>query len=120
VDSCLSESVFRPLAVFKVGQYQGRKRIENSGFNVEVSDADFANLDRQIDDAIRFLKEHVDELRRLSTFPGVEKMWLAFAIEDREAPFQTDCLPAKLLQLAGSLGMDISLSRYPGDGRSGS
>src|SRR6185503_17500578 len=44
----------------------GSRRRTASGFNVTVSRAGFDDLDAQIRDAVRFLRLHEDELRRLS------------------------------------------------------
>jgi hypothetical protein len=43
-----------------------------SGFNVTISEADMGDLATQIDEAIAFLDQHEDELRRLGRFEGME------------------------------------------------
>jgi hypothetical protein len=112
VAAFLAESPFRPCAVFTGNEIRhGRPR--DPGFNLEVSRADFSDGARQVEDAIKFLTQHSAELQRLRTFAGVEGIELDFAIEDREVSVQTDRFPSQLLQLMGSRGIDIAISRYP-------
>ncbi len=108
----LKESPFQPCRVFEGNEIR-RGRTLAPGFNLEVSRADFSELARQVEDAVQFLNQHSAEIRRLRTFTGIEGVELDFAIEERDVPFQTDRFPSQLLQLAGSLGIDIAISRYP-------
>ena len=108
----LAKSPFRPCAIF-TGNETRQGRPQNPGFNLDVSRADFSELARSVEDAVRFLSQHSAELRRLLAFPGIEGVELDFAIEDRELPVQTDRFPSQLLQLVGPLGIDIVISRYP-------
>src|SRR5262245_43520894 len=79
----------------------------NSGFNVTVSDANLSDLATQIDEAIAFLDEHEDELRRLGRFEGVEEIEIEFAVAWHDLATQTDWFPPELLWRAGAL--DIAL-----------
>lgn len=90
----------------------GRK-CDTSGFHIGVSDADFDNLPRQIQDTIRFLEEREDELRRLVHFPGVERVSLDFGITRRDVAVQRDTFPPALLSLAGKLSLHLVVSVYP-------
>jgi hypothetical protein len=86
-----------------------------SGFNLPVSDAGMDELERQIQDAANFLREHEEELRRLSRFPGLEAVCLDFAIRRRDVPAQTDVFPADLLWQTGALDIDLVVTHYAVD-----
>lgn len=86
---------------------------ECSGMNISVSTREFSDLSGQIEDAIQFLSENRQELRRLRDFSGVEGIALDFPIEDRDVVFQRDTFPNKLLVLMGDLGVGLTVSRYP-------
>jgi hypothetical protein len=83
-----------------------------SSINVRVSDADFANLPEQVDDAVGFLEAYADEVRRLVAFPGVEDVTLDFGVKRRDVAAQSDSFPARLVSLAGGLGVGITVSQY--------
>ena len=83
-----------------------------SGFNVAVSQAGLDDLSAQVEDALRFLDENEDELRRLAAFPGVEEVCLDFAVRRRDVVAQSDLLPAELLWRAGALDIDLVLTHY--------
>jgi len=86
---------------------------QTSGFHVAASEADFADLPGQIDDAVHFLKKHESELRRLVQFPGVDGVSLDFGIVRRDVVVQSDDFPATLLALMGELGVSLMVSSYP-------
>jgi hypothetical protein len=83
-----------------------------SSINVSVSDADFDNLEQQVQDAMHFLERHAPEVRRLVTFPGVEDVTLDFGLQRRDVPAQSDSFPARLVALAGAVGVGITVSQY--------
>ncbi|MGH9319843.1 MAG: hypothetical protein ACRD3V_08120 [Vicinamibacteria bacterium] len=85
---------------------------QSSGFNVGVSEADFDDLAGQIRDAVRFLSQHEEELRRLGRFDGVESVCLEFAIDRKEVAVQSDVFDAELLWRAGALDIDLVVSHY--------
>ena len=92
------------------------KRHTTSGVNIEVSNADFTNLKRQIRDAVAFLTQHRLALRRLARIAGVETMTLDFGIADRDVAVQSDYFPPELITAAGALGIGIEISRYASNG----
>jgi hypothetical protein len=83
-----------------------------------VSNANGPRADRQIRDALRFLKRHRVALARLRDQAGVEDLTLDFGTHQRSGPAQFDHFPAALISLAGDLGMGLELSRYAVDGAS--
>jgi hypothetical protein len=86
---------------------------ERSGVHVVVSDADFEEFPRQVEDATAFLRAEFEQIRRLCHYPGVEGVTLDFGIARRDVAVQCDYLPPELVQVAGSLGLGIELSQYP-------
>jgi hypothetical protein len=88
-------------------------RHDNSGITLFVSDADFDDFPRQVEEAIAFLDAHKDDLRLLRDAPGVEEMFLDFGISRRDVIVHCDYLPSTLLRSAGELGIGIAISHYP-------
>jgi hypothetical protein len=83
-----------------------------SGFNLTISEADMGDLATQIDEAIAFLDEHEDELRRLGRFEGVEEIEIDFAVEWRDLATQSDWFPPELLWRAGALDIALRVTHY--------
>lgn len=125
-DRFCSESGLRPCKLYRRGEPQlprtkpeGRKK-EQSGINIVVSDADFHEFPRQVEETLAFLEAHKDELSRLRSFPGIEVMTVDFGIERRDVIVQCDYLPPPLIRLAGELGIGIEISQYPTGNQEGS
>ncbi len=114
IDACLRECRFDPCGVYRKGETHGKRgRIRaHSGFDIDVSQADWDDLNGQVADAIRFLKANRAELRKLMDFPGIEGRTLDFPIWQRDIMLQRDYLPPELLRLAGELEIGIVISRY--------
>jgi hypothetical protein len=98
--------------VFPASQPDGRKH-QRSGVNVLASGADFGEFPFQVEEALAFLLNRADEVRRLCEWPGVEGAYLDFGVERRDAAVQCDFLPPDLIRAAGLLGLGIELSQYP-------
>ncbi len=77
------------------------------------SDRSLYDFEDQIQDVILYLRENGQEIRELSTRFGLECDRLDFAIAQSDEYVQSNVLPAELCFLAGSVGLDIQLSRYP-------
>lgn len=78
-----------------------------------VSDAEFTEVDRQIEEALHSLEVHMDALKLLTSFPGVLDVVLDFGIEDRDVGAQADYFPPDLLRALGDLNIGLVVSRYP-------
>ncbi len=118
VDRFLEESSLNPYAIYRRGEPRSENKPngelnDNSGLKISVSDAEFEDLQVQVADAISFLKRNRKELKRLCRFTGVEGACLDFALSKRDVFCQYNTLPAALLYLAGSIGLDIELSQFP-------
>jgi hypothetical protein len=117
VDAFLADSPLAADPAFHRGEPQlaGLAEAEKhsaSGFNLRVSAADFDDLAGQVRDALVFLNEHEEELRRLGSFPGVEEVCLDFALRRRAGAVQSDLFPAELLWRAGALDIDLIVTHY--------
>lgn len=118
VDRFLQGSSLTPYEIYRKGELRATKQEahDSSGLKVEVSTAEFEDLQKQVADAIAFLKTYRQELERLRSYPGVEGASLDFALTKRDVFCQYDTLPAELLHLAGGVGLDIVLSKFaPGE-----
>jgi len=113
VDAFLETSDIEPCLICHTEDKRGKGKWETNGFNAVFTEAEFDDIETQINDAIAFLQKHESELKRLVSYSGVERVWLDFALEQRDAFVFFDTLPAKLLALAGNLGIDIEMSYYP-------
>ena len=118
VDSFLKGSSLKPYDVYRKGEPRHSPKSDfalhdKSGFKVGVTEADFEDLPKQIEAAISFLKQNQQELEKLCRVPEVERACLDFGLNKRDVFCQQDTLPAELLYLAGSIGLDIDLSQFP-------
>lgn len=118
VDEFLKSSTLDVLTAFHRGAVRFpttsvTRTSEYSGMNVTVCAHQFPDLRTQIEDAIRFLRENEQELRRLRHAPGLDRMDMEFPVEDRDMVFQSDAFPSRLLSLLGSLDIGLVISRYP-------
>jgi len=115
VDEFLAASSLRPITVFHRGEQQSPKSRPTtvSGFHVDVSAADFSDLQGQIAHAIQFVEDNRDELARLVGFPGVEDVCADFGIEERDVPAQKERFPPNLLVALGGLGISLDFTLYP-------
>ena len=119
VDRAVEASGLRPLKVFRKGtpKFLGAPTLAKvSGFNVDVSPS--PSLERQVRDAIRFLRRHELGLRRLRRLKHFGGMTLDFAERYRPtagAPWPSYHFPAALIDLAGKHGIEIELSLYGHD-----
>lgn len=118
-DRFCSESPLRPCALYRRGEPvlpatrpDGRTH-SVSRINLVLSEADFHEFHRQVDEATAFLEAEKDEIARLRSFPGMESMTIDFGIARRDVLVQSDYFPPSLVRLAGELGLGIELSQYP-------
>ena len=101
--SVLSESGLEPRKLYRRGESVSAKKPEGrkhkgSGINIVVSEADFNEFPRQVDEATAFLEAHKEELLRLRCFPGIEAMTIDFGIARRDVIVQCDFLPPPLIR----------------------
>jgi len=111
VDAFLADSPFEPDDVFEKGE-------SLTGFNLTVSAASPEDLETQVDDAMRFLDEHEEELRRLTGFDGVDIAFLDFAVRWRDVAVHVDTFPSDFIWRAGALDISLTVSHYPPRGES--
>lgn len=88
-------------------------KTDTSGFNLELSTAEWDDLDSQIRDTIHALRVWKDSLHELVSWPGVEYVFCDFGTRKRrEALSQRVYFPPELVQLAGELRIGLRLSMY--------
>ncbi|PRP66026.1 hypothetical protein [Nonlabens agnitus] len=127
VDEFLLFSKLKAYSVCRIGEKRDHRMKldsefhETNGFQLEVSNADYNDFDRQKADAVNFLKQNYKCLGNINTYglhTGKEdSIYLDFAIENLYLDFyvQTKFLEPELLQLAGNLNIEIALSLYEPD-----
>ncbi len=86
---------------------------ESSGIRIVASEADFSELAKQIEDVILFLRKNHDDVRKLTSYPGVDGAVLDFGAEIYPPGWASFTFPSELLSLAGSAGVSLCLSVYP-------
>lgn len=124
VDSFLNDSKLKPYKIYRKGELpefpknkSKKTPYKENGCYFDASKADFDNLDKQISDAIRFLKKNFKHFEVLPEygFKKTDKPTLDFGIEsrmNRNTVVQCDLFPSDLLLLCGQLGFGIELSQY--------
>ncbi|MBU2706798.1 hypothetical protein KCM76_12465 [Zooshikella marina] len=90
-------------------------KLEHSGLSVEVSSADFSDMNQQLEDAIDFLNKSSGLIRELVEFKGVEYALLDFGVETKPPFWASYTFPPELAYLAGQLGLGLCVSTYPVD-----
>jgi hypothetical protein len=105
------------IAIFKKGHPRvpgGTVLSRSSGFNVNVSNADGV-LQRQAQDAVRFLKKNARGLARMRRCRAFDGMTLDFGVYYRastDTPWSSYRLPVALIELAGTHRVELELSFY--------
>jgi hypothetical protein len=89
-----------------------RPDLHPKGFNLPVSRSGLDDLRGQVREAVAFLDEYEDELRRLTAFDGVDQVFLDFGVRRRDVAVQTEIFPSELLWRAGALDIDITVTHY--------
>jgi len=92
-----------------------RTAYEDYGFSCTVSAREWRDLAGQIEDAMRFLNTHGEQLGLLRQTHSIDDMRFDFPYECRLGPSvvtQCDYLPPDLLSLASQHSIGIELSMY--------
>lgn len=117
VDALQRLSPVAPCAVFKKGEpvsTRPNSRLSPiSGINLELSDADFEDFERQQADTLAFLQTHGAALQKMRELPGVERASIDFGIAMRDVVVQSDIFPAELIASIAQLRCSLELSQYP-------
>jgi hypothetical protein len=120
VDSFLRDSPFDPEAIYHRGKrwaWPGGTKMNvfsSSGFSVTVGKI-FGKLPPQVRVSTRFLERHRRELMRLKKYPGVTFIRLVLIYCPGNVANTCEVLPHRLLALAGTYGITLQLSVYPGE-----
>lgn len=117
-DALIRAGGIEPYSLWRIGERRfpasdTSPRNASSGVRYRVSDADFAELDQQIEDAIRYFRENLQALKRISEFNGVEEAVADFGVDLKPPGLASFCFPPELLTLAGEAGVYLMISVYP-------
>ena len=81
--------------------------------NITVSAAPMDDFASQVKDALAFLSRHKRTLHRLAQDPGVARVTVDFAVEQKTGmASQSTTIPAELIRLASLAGIAIEISHY--------
>jgi len=86
-------------------------RLQDSSFNVDVSQRSADDLPGQIEDTLRFIDSYADVLTRLRSADGVE-MAFDFGIAQKDVAGQFVRFPARLVRRAAEFGAGLEVSLY--------
>lgn len=121
LDALLAMNLFEPSSVRRRGEPRSKtkpdgERHTQSGICVAVSDAEWSELAKQIEDATRFLEANKAALIEASRLPGLDWFVLDFPSELRigtdDIVAQSDTFPAPLVRAAGEVGLGLELTTY--------
>jgi hypothetical protein len=112
VDQLVALSPVAPCTIWRRGEPRSSrpnsKKSLTSGVNLEVSEADFEELEQQQAEAIRFLRAHASALRNMREVAGVERASLDFGIAMRNVVVQSDRFPAELIAALATIGCELT------------
>jgi hypothetical protein len=117
IDSLASLINITPNKIWKKGELRRSNNPtkgiwDNSGLSSVVSEAEFNELTKQIEEVISYIKSNRESFEHMSSYPGVDQKLFDFGIERRDVPVQCDYFPPELVTLAGKYGFGIELSQY--------
>ena len=118
VDNFIVQSGIKPYKIFYKGEprLEGKpesKKHEYSGCSIEVSNAGFDEFNKQVNDAIEYLKLNQESLKLIPSIPEIQFATLDFGIDNHIDKFvQSKYLPNTLLTLCAALGIGVELSIY--------
>ena len=122
IDALIFESKLRGYSKHYKGQPRFKSKpdgikLTHSQVSTQTSKADFNDLDKQIEDTIKYLKRNIDKLNIIHQTKEIDLAVLDFGInlriDKKKVLLQSDRFPNELLKLAGDIGLGIELSIYP-------
>lgn len=119
IDALISNCKLEPYQKYYKGRSTSESeasRLPYSYFTLLVSKGGFNELDKQINDAILFLKKNKRKLLQISLTKEVDEAGLIFSIKstvyDNHNFVQSSYFPKDLLKIVSDLGIGIQLSVY--------
>lgn len=89
---------------------------KHNAFSARASNAGFHEFRQQVADAIKYLNENRDKLKRIKQSDEIEYANLDFGIwRWPDKPVQSFYFPPELLALTGELGLSIEIATYSPD-----
>lgn len=114
----LDKIILKPYQVLEKGKKSELRKdliYKNTSCSIAVSEKDFKDFEGQVQDAIVFLKANFNDLSKIHELK-IEEFIIDFGIESRFVDegviTHSNLIPARLMKLAGDLGIDILLSHY--------
>jgi hypothetical protein len=108
----------KPCAIFKKGEtrYPNSnpygKKFDISGLNFSIGLEDHMNFNKQVDDAIDYLKKNESFIKSLVKFNGIDFVSLDFGVEEVTG-WPTYTFPIELILAASRLNIALQISIYP-------
>ena len=107
--------------VFRKGEARSNRpsaiKHRTSGIRFRASDADFDDLELQQAQTLAFLQSHSQALAAMRQVTGVERAGADFGISMLNVIVQSDTFRVGLLLQLARLGLTLTLSQYPTEGR---
>ena len=94
-----------------------RKR-KYSFVSITISEADFDDINGQINDTIIFLNKYKGNLKHITTTPEIEYATISFGLDsviDEEHLTQSFYFPLELIKICAELGISIETTLYKND-----
>jgi ribosome-associated translation inhibitor RaiA len=117
VEQLLALSPVEPVSVWRRGEplssRPGSRVATTSGVTLQISDAEFEELEEQQADAIQFLNDHCQTLQAMRRVEGVESARVDFGIAMRSVIVQSDTFPAELIAAVAKVGCSLDLTQFP-------
>jgi hypothetical protein len=105
-------AVFRRGEPTRKGHADGSHH-KSSGCSITISDADFAEFEQQVADAMECLTNDRDLFESIRYFDGVDSLTLDFGVQRNRGWARFWHLSENLVRVAGELGVAIEISCYP-------
>jgi len=114
VDEFLLAHTVAPKDVWHRGEPRRYGKLRTwSGFTLVASEAEFTDLDRQVQDVIGFIQKHAAWLEALVAYPGAEFTSFDFGVEILSGtPIPSVYFPPDLVKAAGHIGLGLQASIY--------
>ncbi len=117
VAQLLALSPVEPISAWRRGEplssRPNSRLAATSGINLQISDAEFEELEEQQADAIQFLNDHCPALQAMRKVEGVESACVDFGIAMRSVIVQSDTFPAELIAALAKVGCSLDLTQFP-------
>ena len=118
VDDFFTNSSIHPINIWHRGEPKFKsnpksKTKDNSGCTIELSSANFSELNVQIQQTINFCNSHKEFLTNLVSYTGVEHAVADFGVQNKPDAWCSYQFDKELLSLLSEIGISLCVSVYP-------